>query len=83
MQKQVNRKGQVIKLKANKSAIIRDRIVFNLLDMHDKLSKTGNIKDIIKLSKFILKISNKFDNELLELSFEQNDSCPQKPPNKR
>lgn len=61
---------------------IREKAIKNLLSAQSKIAEKGNVKGLISITKYILKISYKFDNELLDLWLEENNDCSQKPPNK-
>ena len=59
---------------------IRKTVVKNLLSAHRKIADRGNAKSLIILTKFILKISNQFNDMLIDLELEENDNSPDKPP---
>lgn len=53
----------------NYGSFIREQAIKNLLSSQAKIAETGNARGLVILSKFILKISHQFDNEILELGF--------------
>lgn len=59
---------------------IRKTVIKNLLSAHRKISDRGNVKSLIILTKFILKISNQFNDMLIDLGLEENDNSSDKPP---
>ena len=54
-------------MQRNYGSFIRERAIKNLLSAQEKIAEAGNAKAIIILTKFILNVSHKFDQELLEL----------------
>ncbi len=54
-----------------KSDYIKGKVLDNLLSLQDKLSKTGNVKDNIRLAKYLLKLSKKFDNVVYQITSEE------------
>lgn len=56
--------------KTNYGSYIRDQAIKNLLSAQKKIAESKNTSAIIVLTKFILKISHKFDNEILYLGLE-------------
>lgn len=67
-------------LKMNYGSFIREQAIKNLLSSQAKIAETGNARGLVILSKFILKISHQFDNEILELGFEINNKNSEYPP---
>ena len=59
---------------------IRERVIKNLLLAHERVAEKGETKELIILSKFIIKLSKKFDNQLLELRTIENEDGGQTPP---
>lgn len=59
---------------------IRKTVIKNLLSAHRKIADRGNVKSLIILTKFILKISNQFNDMLIDLGLEENDNSSDKPP---
>lgn len=47
---------------------IRKNAIKNLLSAQEKIADSGNVKELIVLTKFILKISNQFNDISLDLS---------------
>lgn len=62
---------------------IRKTVIKNLLSAHRKIADRGNVKSLIILTKFILKISNQFNEILLDLGLEENNERPGDPPSGR
>lgn len=62
---------------------IRKTVIKNLLSTHRKIADCGNVKSLIILTKFILKISNQFNEVLLDLGLEENNERPGDPPSGR
>lgn len=58
-------------MKANYGDCIRWNAIKNLLRANKRIADEGTAKDMIRLSRFILKISHKFDKEFLELGLEE------------
>lgn len=67
-------------MKMNYGSFIREQVIKNLLSSQTKIAEAGNAKGLVILSKFILKISHQFDNEILELGFEINNKNSEYPP---
>ena len=67
-------------MKLNYGSYIREQAIKNLLSSQAKIAETGNARGLVILSKFILKISHQFDNEILELGFEINNKNSEYPP---
>ena len=65
---------------ANHGDFIRGIIIKNLLHANKRIADEGTAKDVIRLSRFILKVSHKFDKELLELGLEECQRCDKNPP---
>ena len=61
-------------MQTNYGSYIREQAIKNLLSTQEKIAETGNMKALIALSKFILKISYRFDNKVLQLSSEQGNA---------
>ena len=59
---------------------IRNTVIENLISSHERITKEGNAAEIVHITKFILKTSKKFDNELLDLCFEKNEQGSNAPP---
>lgn len=62
-------------MKATYGNYIRENAIKNLLSSQTKIAEKGNVKGLISITKYILKISYKFDNELLDLRLEENNDC--------
>lgn len=60
-------------MRANYGSFIREQVIKNLLSTQEKIAETGNVKALIALSKFILKVSHQFDDEVLQVNFKQDD----------
>lgn len=69
-------------MRTNYGSFIREQAIKNLLSTQEKIAETGNVKAIIMLTKFILNVSHKFDQELLELGFVVDQGNFEHPPNK-
>lgn len=61
-------------MQTNYGSFIREQVITNLLSTQEKIAETGNEKALIALSKFILKVSHQFDDEVLQLSSEQDNA---------
>lgn len=48
----------------SKSQLIRDETLDNLMTAHKRISAVGNVKDIKRLTKYLLRLSKQF-NEIL------------------
>lgn len=59
---------------------LRLQIVKNLLSAHKQIADSGNINALIVLTKFMLKISKQFDNELLEFWPKEQTCSSESPP---
>ena len=44
---------------------IRAEVIKNLLNAHERLVEDGNAKEVIMLSKFLLRIAEQFDDKLV------------------
>lgn len=49
---------------------IRVRIIENLISAQKKIAEKGDARGLVLLTKFILKISHKYDDELIEIDVE-------------
>ena len=58
----------------NYGSFIREQAIKNLLSAQEKMADKEDEKALIALSKFILKISYRFDNKVLQLSSEQGNA---------
>ena len=61
-------------MQTNYGSYIREQAIKNLLSAQEKMADKENEKALITLSKFILKISYRFDNKVLQLSSEQGNA---------
>lgn len=61
-------------MQTNYGSYIREQVITNLLSAQEKMADKENEKALIALSKFILKISYRFDNKVLQLSSEQGNA---------
>ncbi len=61
-------------METNYGSFIREQVITNLLSAQEKMADKENEKALIALSKFILKISYRFDNKVLQLSSEQGNA---------
>lgn len=64
-----------MKIKEEFGFYIRKTVIKNLLSAHRKIADRGNVKSLI-----ILKISNQFNDMLIDLGLEENDNSSDKPP---
>lgn len=60
-------------MQTNYGSFIRERAIKNLLSAQEKMANKENEKTLIVLSKFILKISRQFDDEVLQVNFKQDN----------
>lgn len=65
------------------STYVKQQTIKNLLNAHKRVADTGNTSDLIKLSKFILRLSKHFGNEVLDLGLEHGNYSADYPPDKR
>lgn len=61
-------------MRTNYGSYIREQAIKNLLSAQEKMADKEDEKALIALSKFILKISYRFDNKVLQLSSEQGNA---------
>lgn len=61
-------------METNYGSFIREQAIKNLLSAQEKMADKEDEKALIALSKFILKISYRFDNKVLQLSSEQGNA---------
>ena len=61
-------------MQTNYGSFIREQVITNLLSAQEKMADKENEKALIALSKFILKVSYRFDNKVLQLSSEQGNA---------
>ena len=61
-------------METNYGSFIREQVITNLLSAQEKMADKENEKALIALSKFILKLSYRFDNKVLQLSSEQGNA---------
>lgn len=57
----------------NYGLFIREQVITNLLSAQEKMANKEDEKALIALSKFILKGSRQFDNEVLQVNFKQDN----------
>lgn len=69
-------------MKTDFGLFIRETAIKNLLSAQGLIAEKGNVLGLITLTKFILKISHKFDDYLLDLGLEESNKCADDPPNK-
>lgn len=55
-----------IRVKVNAGGYIRDIVMKNLLIAHKRIADAGDILMLIKLSRFILKLSKNYNDELID-----------------
>ena len=60
-------------METNYGSFIREQVITNLLSAQEKMADKENEKALIALSKFILKISRQFDDEVLQVNFKQDN----------
>lgn len=65
----------------NAGEYIRGKAIKNLLYANKRIAERGDAKAIIALTKFTLKISEKFDEKLLYLGLEECNEGAETPPN--
>lgn len=53
-------------MKISYGKFIREAAIRNLISAQERISKEGNAEEIVHITKFILKTSKKFDNQLLD-----------------
>ena len=61
-------------MRTNYGSYIREQAIKNLLSAQEKMADKEDEKALIALSKYILKISYRFDNKVLQLSSEQGNA---------
>lgn len=59
---------------------IRDQAIKDLLSAQARIAEIGSASEVISLTKFVLKISDKFDNVLLDFGLEHCDESAEQPP---
>lgn len=60
-------------MQTNYGSFIRKQVITNLLSAQEKMADKENEKALIALSKFILKLSRQFDDEVLQVNFKQDN----------
>ena len=60
-------------METNYGSFIREQVITNLLSAQEKMANKENEKALIALSKFILKVSRQFDDEVLQVNFKQDN----------
>jgi len=73
---------EVVWVKIKVGSYIRNSVLKNLLHAHERIAGEGDIRGLICLSKFILKLSKQFDNELFDFRLKESDDCAEAPPDK-
>lgn len=63
-------------------SLIKQQVIKNLLSAHKRIADNGNIIELIKLSKFILRLSKVCDDEVFDFGLENGNGCTDTPPNK-
>lgn len=69
-------------MKVAAGSAIRELVIKNLLLAHKQVAENGGTKELIILSKFIIGLSKKLDNQLFELRTIENEGCGETPPDK-
>lgn len=69
-------------MKKNFGDCIKEQVIKNLLSAHKRIAEIGSASDVISLTKFVLKVSDKFDNILLDFGLEYCDESTECPPDK-
>lgn len=69
-------------MKINIGSYIREQIIKKLLNAHKRIADNGTVLDLIRLSKFLQKISKQFDDQLFEVRLEEHENCADSPPNR-
>ncbi len=57
-------------MKCKLSSIIEEQAIKNLLSAHKRIAENGSAKDAIRISKYILKISKKVGDVLIDVGAE-------------
>ncbi|MFR1761888.1 hypothetical protein [Frisingicoccus sp.] len=70
-------------MKIKAGACLRENVMKNLLLAHERIAEYGDITELVCLSKFILKLSKQFDNDLLDFGLKECDDCATAPPDER
>lgn len=70
-------------LKINRKKHHEDEILQNLMVAHKRHCEVGDVKGIIKLSRYLLKFLSKFDNEVYQFGTENGSEGNSAPPNRR
>lgn len=60
-------------METNYGSFIREQVITNLLSAQEKMADKENEKALIALSKFILKLSRQFDDEVLQVNFKHDN----------
>lgn len=55
-----------------RSQIVQDTVLKNLLSAHERIANSGSVSDLIRLSKYLLRLANKRDDELVNSIAEDN-----------
>lgn len=50
---------------------IVEQVIKNLLLAHKKIADSGNVNDLIYLSKYLMRLTKKFNNIIIEISTEE------------
>lgn len=56
----------------NTGKYIRNEVIKNLLKAQERIADTGNAKDNVRIAKFLLKTSQKFNNDVQQICSEEN-----------
>lgn len=56
-------------------SLIKQQVIKNLLSAHKRIADNGSVTDLIKLSKFILRLSKVCDDEVFDFGFENGNGC--------
>lgn len=59
---------------------IRKKVIKNLLKAQERIADTGNAKDNIRIAKFLLKTSQKFNGDIQQIGLEENKQTGNNPP---
>ena len=53
---------------ANQKKVMRDEVVKNLLSAHKRIADSGSASDLVKLSRYLMRISKQFQDVLVDIS---------------
>lgn len=59
-------------MRVSRKELVKDEVMKNLLSAHERIADCGTTTEIIRLSKYLLKLANKRNDVLVDIAAEEN-----------